>query len=252
MSRLDGKVALVTGGAKSLGRAYAAALAAAGASVVIADIADGSPIAEALAQEHGVDTLSMSTDVSREDSVADLVDAAMARFGRIDVLVNNAALFSAMPLLPYDEISVELWDKVMAVNVRGPFLMAKRVAPHMVAAKSGKIINVSSGTAYKGMPNMLAYVTSKAAMLGFTRSLARELGQYGICVNTLAPGLIESEGVRDNPHHLGVSERVIQSRAIQRPGLPDDLLGALIFLASADSDFVTGQTIAVDGGSINT
>jgi len=138
----------------------------------------------------------------------------------------------------------------MAVNVKGPFQMAKHVVPVMRAAGGGKIINIGSGTAYKGMRRLSAYVTSEAAIGGLTRCLARELGSDGICVNTLSPGLIESPSVKDHPHHLDFSEQVIASRALQRPGQPNDLLGALVFLASPASDFVTGQTLAVDGGSI--
>jgi NAD(P)-dependent dehydrogenase (short-subunit alcohol dehydrogenase family) len=248
--RLAGKVAIVTGGGRSLGLAFAGALASDGAGVVIADIDDASEAARELSSAHGVEAVSIATDVSIEDQVARLADATMARFGRIDVLVNNAALFARMPLQPYDRIGVDLWDEVMAVNVRGPFLAVKHIAPHMVRARAGKIVNIGSGTAYKGMPEMLAYVTSKAAILGLTRSLARELGPHGICVNTLAPGLIESPSVLENPHHLGSSDRVVQSRAMPRRAVPGDLLGALVFLASSDSDFITGQTLAVDGGSV--
>jgi len=252
MGVLDGKTAIVTGGAKSLGAAFARALADEGAAIVIADIADGERTAAAIAEDCGVPARHVPTDVSEEAAVAALVDETLRAHGRVDILVNNAAFFAEMPLLPCTEMSVELWDKVMAVNLRGPFLMAKHAAPPMIAAGAGKIVNIASGTAYKGMPDMLAYVTSKAAILGFTRSLSRELGPHGICVNSLAPGLIESESVTANPDHLRFSERVIAGRALKRPGVPADLLGALVFLASPASDFVTGQTLAVDGGSINT
>ena len=157
-----------------------------------------------------------------------------------------------MPAAPYDEIAVETWDRVMAVNARGPFLMVKHVGPHMVAAGYGKIINIGSGTANKGIPDMLAYVTSKAAILGFTRSLSRELGQHGICVNTLSPGLTESDSLREHPAHMAPNERVMASRAFKRIQVQEDLVGGLVFLASPASDFMTGQTLAIDGGSINT
>jgi len=252
MGQLENKVALVTGGAKSIGKSFACALAAEGAAIAIADIADGSAAAAEIAAEYGVETMAMQVDVSDETSVAALVAAVMVKFGRIDVLVNNAALFATLPLQPHEEISTELWDSVMAVNVRGPFLMVKHVSPYMRSAGYGKIINIASGTVNKGMPNMLAYVTSKSALLGFTRSLSRELGNDGICVNTLSPGLIESPSVLENPHHLELSERVLASRAIKRAATPEDLLGAVVFLAGPGSDFITGQTLAVDGGSINT
>jgi NAD(P)-dependent dehydrogenase (short-subunit alcohol dehydrogenase family) len=141
----------------------------------------------------------------------------------------------------------------MAVNLRGPFLMAKHAAPAMIAARRGKIVNIASGTAYKGMPLMLHYVTSKGGVVAFTRALSRELGAHNICVNTLAPGLTMSDSILANAAHIAFArDRVVASRAIQRDEYPQDLLGALIFLCSSDSDFVTGQTIAVDGGSINT
>jgi NAD(P)-dependent dehydrogenase (short-subunit alcohol dehydrogenase family) len=141
----------------------------------------------------------------------------------------------------------------MAVNVRGPFLMVKHVVPHMQARKGGKIVNISSGSAYKGIPHMLHYVTSKGAIVAFTRALSRELGEFGIAVNTLAPGLILSDtGVENTAHHDEMRSPVRASRAFKRDAYPEDLLGALVFLASSDSDFITGQTIAVDGGSINT
>jgi len=253
MGLLDGKVAVVTGGGRSIGKHFSTALAGEGAAVVIADIAEeAAATAKALAAEHGVETMSKTTDVTRESDVTALVSAVIERFGSIDILVNNAALFAEMPKQPYDEISVELWDRVMAVNVRGTFLMCKHVAPRMVRAKSGKIINIGSGTAHKGVPNMLAYVASKAAILGLTRSLAREVGPYGVNVNTLSPGLTESESVLKHPGHLDTAERTIATRAIPRAEKPEDLVGALIFLASSQSDFVTGQTLAVDGGSIMT
>lgn len=254
MGLLDGKVAVVTGGGRSIGKHFSAALAREGACVVIADIAEeAAATADALAAEYGVATLSKATDVTRESDVKALVAAVLERFGRIDILVNNAGFFAEMPKLPYDGISVELWDKVMAVNVRGVFLMCKHVAPHMVRAGSGKIINIGSGTAHKGVPNMLAYVASKAAILGLTRSLAREVGPHGVNVNTLAPGLTESESVlKTGRHHLDHAARTIATRAMPRAETPEDLVGALIFLASNQSDFVTAQTIAVDGGSVVT
>ena len=254
MSKLQGRVAIVTGGAKGIGQHYARALAAAGAQVMIGDIADGSALAADIVKAHGADAAACHTfDVSDEAAVKRLVEATLARFGRIDILVNNAALYATLPPVKCTEIEVDLWDRVMAVNVRGPFLMVKHVAPHMQSRQSGKIINIASGTAYKGLPDFLHYITSKGAMVAFTRALSRELGAHKICVNTLAPGLILSETGLTNTAHLDQARApVIASRAIKRDGYPEDLIGALIFLASPDSDFVTGQTIAVDGGSINT
>ncbi|MGA7489543.1 MAG: SDR family oxidoreductase [Xanthobacteraceae bacterium] len=255
MSRLSGRTALVTGGAKGIGRHYSLALAAEGARVMIADIADGTEVAEEIAARHGANSgASMLADVSEEASVAALVAATMERFGKIDVLVNNAALFAPLQESKCTEIDAGLWDKVMAVNLRGPFLMVKHVAPHMIAQGYGKIINIGSGTAYRGIPWMLHYVTSKGGIMAFTRALARELGSHGIRVNTLAPGFTLSDTVlSENPGHVNTArDRAVQSRALQRDEHPQDLLGALVFLAAADSDFVTGQTLAVDGGNVNT
>ena len=255
MARLAGRSAIVTGGAKGIGRHYAQALAAEGAEIMIADIADGSALGAELAGRHGRNaTTSMTCDVSDETQVQALVARTMERFGKIDILVNNAALFATLQEQSFTEIDVALWDKVMAVNVRGPFLMAKHVVPHMKARGYGKIINIGSGSAMRGIPQMMHNVTSKGAVTAFTRSLSRAVGGDGICVNTLAPGFVLSDSVlAGNPTHVESSRQpAIARRAIKRDGYPQDLLGALVFLASADSDFITGQTIAVDGGAVNT
>ena len=255
MGRLDGRVAIVTGGAKGIGQHYGRVLAAEGARLMIADIADGKDVAASLAREHGANSVSSSvTDVSDETAVKALVAETMDRFGKIDILVNNAALFAPLHETKCTEIDAALWDKVMAVNLRGPFLMVKHVAPHMIAQGYGKIINIGSGTAFRGIPRMLHYVTSKGGIMAFTRALARELGTHGIRVNTLAPGFTMSDTVvSENPGHVATArDRAVQSRSLQRDEHPADLLGALVFLASGDSDFVTGQTLAVDGGNVNT
>ncbi len=194
----------------------------------------------------------MTCDVSAESSVKSAIGQVIEAFGAIDILVNNAAVFAALDLESVADIDVDLWDRVMAVNVRGAFLVTKHVVPHMIAAGGGKIVNVSSGVAYKGMARMAHYATSKAALLGLTRSLSRELGEHGICVNSIAPGLIASDSLADRESHVEqFRDRVVASRAIRREGLPEDLIGALLFLSSADSDFVTGQSVVVDGGSVN-
>jgi NAD(P)-dependent dehydrogenase (short-subunit alcohol dehydrogenase family) len=255
MSRLAGRTAIVTGGAKGIGRHYSSALAADGAQVMIADIADGKEVAGQIAAQHGANSVTSTiADVSDESSVKELVAATMERFGKIDVLVNNAALFAPLQETNCTEIETELWDRVMAVNLRGPFLMVKHVAPHMRAQGYGKIINIGSGTAFRGIPWLLHYVTSKGGIMAFTRALARELGEHGIRVNTLAPGFTLSDTVlAENPGHVATARaRAVQSRSLRRDEHPQDLLGALVFLASAESDFITGQTIAVDGGNVNT
>jgi NAD(P)-dependent dehydrogenase (short-subunit alcohol dehydrogenase family) len=250
MARLAGKVAIVTGGAKGIGRHYSQALAAEGARVMIADIADGKALAEEIAGRHGADSVaSVKFDVSDEKA---LVAQTIERFGQIDVLVNNAAVYSTLTPRSFTEWDTDLWDRVMAVNVRGSYLMVRHVAPHMMERRSGKIINIASGAPYKGVPRMLPYVTSKGAILAFTRALSRELGQYGIAVNSLSPGYILSDtGLANTAHVEDERIPVRNSRAFKRDAYPEDLLGALVFLASSDSDFVTGQSLVVDGGAVN-
>jgi NAD(P)-dependent dehydrogenase (short-subunit alcohol dehydrogenase family) len=246
MERLGGKVAIVTGGARHIGAAYARRLAMEGAAVVIADVLDGEPIASEIRSRNGR-ALALNVDVSDEEATARMAAETVKAFGRIDILVNNAAIFINITRHPFYEISAEEWDRVSAVNIKGPFLCAKAVFPYMKQQKSRKIINISSSTAYWGTPNFLHYVASKAALIGMTRSLAREVGEFGICVNAIAPGLVEHEG-QNAPKAL--TELQLKERCIKRLQTPDDLLGTLIFLASADSDFMTGQTIVVDGGSV--
>jgi len=254
MARLDGRVALLTGGAKGIGRHYAQRLAGEGARLMIADIADGTELAGEIAQKHGANSVASSvTDVSDEGAVKALVTKTMERFGKIDILVNNAALFAPLQETKVTEIDVGLWDRVMSVNIRGVFLMTKHVAPHMIAQNYGKIINISSGTVARGIPMFSHYVTSKGAVTAFTRAVSRELGEHNICVNNLAPGFTLSDSViKENPGHLEHSRQPsLARRALKRDEYPEDLLGALVFLSSADSDFITGQTIAVDGGATN-
>lgn len=253
MPRLAGKTALVTGGARGIGRHYTRALAAQGARVMIADVEDGSDLVKEIAQAQGAEATAFAAcDVSDENAVQALVAQTITRFGQIDVLVNNAAFYAKLSPRNFNEWDVATWDKVMAVNTRGPFLMVKHVAPHMMARRSGKIINIASGAPYKGVPRMLPYVSSKGAILAFTRSLSRELGPYGIAVNSLSPGYILSDTGLENVTHVE-EERVPvrNSRAFKRDAYPEDLVGTLVFLASSDSDFITGQSIVVDGGAVN-
>jgi 3-oxoacyl-[acyl-carrier protein] reductase len=249
--RLEGRVAIVTGGGHGIGKAYAMRLASEGAKIVIAEIDEKA--ARAVAEEleaAGSEAIAVRTDVSDPASVEQLAAAAVERFGRIDVLVNNAAIFATIPMSrsPFDQISVEEWDRMMSVNVKGTWLASRAVIPQMRKQGYGKIINISSGTAIKGSPSRIHYVTSKAGILGFTKTLANEVGKDNICVNCVAPGSTLSE---ENPDEGIVKMRNVaaNARALKRVQTPDDLTGAIVFFASADSDFITGQTLVVDGGS---
>jgi len=249
-TRLKDKVAIVTGGARGIGAVFCAGLAAAGARVVVADVLDGSPVAERLG-ERQLSSLYVRTDVTSKASVENLVAETVRAFGAVDILVNNAALFADLHTKAFQDISEEEWDRVMTVNVRGTFQCAKAVAPVMIGRKKGRIVNMASGTAFKGTPNLLHYVASKGAVVSMTRSLARELGPHNICVNAIAPGLTMSEAVVDNPDWTGAASSAgIAARAIQRAEVPADLISTLIYLCSDDSNFVTGQTISVDGGAL--
>jgi 3-oxoacyl-[acyl-carrier protein] reductase len=249
--RLDGRVAIVTGGGHGIGKAYAARLAAEGAKIVIAEIDEKAALA--VAREltaAGHEAIGLRTDVSDPDSVEMMAAAAVDRFGRIDVLVNNAAIFATVPMSrsPFDQITVDEWDRMMTVNVKGTWLASRAVIPQMRKQGYGKIINISSGTAIKGSPSRIHYVTSKAGILGFTKTLANEVGKDNICVNCVAPGSTLSE---ENPDEGVIKMRNVAAgaRALKRVQTPEDLTGAIVFFASADSDFITGQTLVVDGGS---
>jgi len=244
--RLAGKVAIVTGGARHIGAAYVRRLAQEGAAVVIADIRHGGVLADEI-RASGGKAIALEIDVASEHDTERMAAEAVKAFGRIDILVNNAAVFIDLRRCPFYEISAEEWDRVAAVNIRGPFLCAKAVFPQMKTQMSGKIINISSSTVFGGTPLFLHYVASKAALIGMTRALAREVGEYGIAVNAIVPGLVQHEG-QNAPAEF--TQLQLQMRALKRLQTPEDLLGVLVYLASPDSDFVTGQTILVDGGSL--
>ncbi len=245
--RLANRVIVVTGAAGGLGTAYARCLADHGAAVVLSDIEEGKSAVEELTASNPR-TLFIKTDIRSMDEVQRLVDTTVSRFGGIDVLINNAALFSDLIRQPFERLTIEDWEKVLAVNVIGSFLCARAVAPIMKARQGGKIINVASNVVHKGLPFLLHYVASKGAVLAMTRALASELGEFGITVNAIAPGYILHEETAKSDQ--GRNEQVVKLRAISRTQTPDDLLGTIVFLASGESDFITGQTIVVDGGEV--
>ena len=246
VKRLDARVAIVTGGGHGIGRAYAHRLAEEGAKLAIAEL-DGAA-GERVAAEVG--GLAVRTDVSDEASVAEMARRTLERFGRIDILVNNAAMFATVPMsrAPFDELDPAEWDRMMAVNLRGTWLACRAVIPQMRKQRYGKIINISSSTAIKGSASRIHYVTSKAGILGFTRTLAMEVGKDNICVNCVAPGSTLSEENADDAL-VKYRQAAASTRALQRMQRPEDLVGAVAFFASSDSDFITGQTLVVDGGA---
>ena len=248
MGRLDDRTIIITGGAAGIGRAYATGFVREGASVVIADI-DGAG-AERAAREleaEGGRALAVTADVSDVQATEDMTNATLDRFGRVDGLVNNAAIAIRIKHTnaPLEELPIEEWDRVIAVNLRGPFLCCRAVLPHMKAQGYGKILNIASGTFFNGRPNISNYVASKGGVIGMTRSLSRETGEYGITVNCIAPGLTASE-TDETPD--SVWELRVPERAIKRVETPEDLVGAAIYFMSSDSDFMTGQTVVIDGG----
>ncbi|NKB22539.1 MAG: glucose 1-dehydrogenase [Alphaproteobacteria bacterium] len=249
MGRLEGRVALVTGAAQGIGAEFAKGLAAEGAKVAISDLDSGQTVVDIIKQAGG-DAIDAPCDVSDEASARAAVQKTVEAFGRLDILVNNAAIFTMVDRSSFDEITVDDWDRVSSVNIKGVWIMCKEAVPEMRKNSYGKIINISSGRAFKGSTHFLHYDASKAAFVGITRSLAREIGGDNICVNAIAPGATASENVLKRDTALGASmEGTMKTRALKRIETPEDLVGACLFLASADSDFITGQSLVVDGGS---
>ncbi len=246
---LEGKVAIVTGGAMGIGFAVAEDLAARGAAVVIADQNNAETSGQTITGK-GYRAIGVKTDVTSQAEVDAMVSRASQEFGRIDILVNNAGIYSTLQPKPFEEIDVAEFRRIMDVNVMGVFLCCKAVVPVFEQQASGRIINISSGVAFKGNPLMAHYVASKGAVVSLTRALATELGPRGILVNSVAPGFTLSDGVERNPALVaGVKEPSLRNRVIARSMTPADLVGAVAFFASADADFITGQTLVVDGGA---
>lgn len=248
--RLKGKVAIVTGGARGLGKAYASRLYEEGAKVVVADILDATNVVQTIDKREG-EALALYTNVSEEESTQEMARKTIEHFGRIDILINNAAISTTIVKKPFYEISANEWNEVIQVNLKGVFLCCKAVYPQMKKQGKGKIINISSGTFFKGLPNFIHYVTSKGGIIGFTRALAREVGGAGICVNAISPGYTLTEVLTEKPHDPEEFVRdIVSSRCFKRDELPEDITGTIVFLASEESNFITGQTIVVDGGSV--
>ena len=246
--KLAGRTAIITGAGRGIGKAIAARLAADGASIVVADI-ERYDVAAAEIAKSGARTLGLRIDVSSESDTELMADETLRTFGRIDVLVNCAAMFATVKLGPFEDIPAYEWKRLLEINVVGVALCCKAVTPKMRSQKSGRVINLASGAPLKGVPHFLHYVASKGAVIAMTRGLARELGQDGIIVNAIAPGLTVSEATAGRPEHLRNHSDSIRSRAIKREERPEDLVGVASFLASDDAAFMTGQTLVVDGGS---
>ena len=247
--RLVDRVIVVTGGAQGIGRAIADGLAGDGARVVVADL-DGAAEAAAELVADGADALGVRVDVSSEADCAALARAVLDRYGRIDALVNNAGIYSSLVPKPLEEIDLAEWRRVFDVNVLGLFLATRAVLPAMRTQGSGRIINIASGTPFKGVPFLLHYVASKGAVVAMTKAIAKEVGDCGILVNTVAPGFTMSDGVLANPVQVQKLQEVsVRGRVIQRDQFPSDVVGAVVFFCSDDSAFITGQALVVDGGA---
>jgi NAD(P)-dependent dehydrogenase (short-subunit alcohol dehydrogenase family) len=242
---LEGKVAIVTGGAQGIGNAIARGLAAEGARIVVADLSRADEAAQEF--EEGI---GLTVDVADEAQVERMAQEAIERCGRIDILVNNAGLYASLQMRPFTEIPVEEWRQVMDVNVLSMFLTMRAVVPRMrEQGEGGRVVNISSGTPFRGVPFLLHYVTSKGAIVALTRALAKELGRDDILVNCVAPGFTMSDGVREHPEVIEALQQVsVSARTLQRDQVPEDVVGAVVFLCGPGATFVTGQTIVIDGG----
>ncbi|MFK5980688.1 MAG: SDR family NAD(P)-dependent oxidoreductase [Rhizobiaceae bacterium] len=243
-----GKIVLITGAGQGLGRVYAKAYSELGAIPIIADLNHQKAVSVGKEIEaSGGQALAIHVDVASEDSVASMANVALERFGQVDIIINNAAIFSTLEMRPFEEISIEEWRRVLDVNITGSFLVARAFVKSMRKKQWGRIVNVSSAAWTMGRQNYLHYTSSKAAIIGMTRSMARELGPDGITVNAVLPGATNTEIERDtvDPEQM---KAFLAQRSIPRAESPEDLTGAILFLSSSASEFITGQTLTVDGG----
>ncbi|MDE0533176.1 MAG: SDR family oxidoreductase [Albidovulum sp.] len=250
MGRLEGKTAVITGAAQGIGALMAKAMADEGAKVLVTDVQDTADAVKAIADAGGT-ALGQKVDVTSNSDLAEMVDTAKNALGGLDIMVNNASIFATIKPKPFFEIDDDEFDLIMRVNTRGVHQVMRAIVPTMIQAGGGKVVNIASGTFYYGPPGLSHYTASKGAVIALTRCHARELGDKNIQINAIAPGLTESEGVKANNGFDMARGPTIASRSIKREMLPADLLGTLIYLASSDSDFVTGQTVNVDGGKYN-
>ena len=250
MGRLNGKTAVITGAGRGIGAVMAKHMAGEGANVVVSDVLDTADTVAAIKDSGGAAT-GLSVDVTSDDDLAAMVEATEREFGALNILVNNASIFAALQPKPFLQIDNDEFDKVMTVNARGVHQATKAVVPAMLRAGGGKIVNIASGTFYYGPPGLSHYTASKGAVIALTRGYGRELGDKNIQVNAIAPGLTESESIQGHTGFDPARGPTVQSRSIKREMVPEDLLGSLMYLITGDSDFVTGQTLNVDGGKVN-
>ena len=242
--RFKDKSVIITGGGGKIAKAYAMAFAKEGAKLCLPDITSADQIVKTV-KDMGGTAISMACDVADEPSVKAMVRETVKQFGTVDILINNAAYFMSVWKGPFWEMTVEEFDKAMAVNVRGSWLCAKAAVPYMQKQKNGKIINISSNVALTGNPNYIHYVTSKGALIAMTRAMAKELGDWNICVNSVSPGFVVTEGRQVDPEYEKIRA---QQRSLKKTQVENDLVGTVLFLSSSESDFMTGQLLNVDGG----
>lgn len=250
MGRLDEKTVAITGAGRGIGAVMAKHMASEGANVVVSDVLDTADTVAAI-NAAGGSAMGMHVDVTSDESLAAMVEAAEKEYGALNILVNNASIFAALQPKPFMQIDNDEFDAVMRVNARGVHQACKAVVPAMLRAGGGKICNIASGTFYYGPPGLSHYTASKGAVIALTRGFGRELGDKNIQVNAIAPGLTESDSLKGHTGFDPARGPTVQSRSIKREMVPEDLLGSLMFLITSDSDFMTGQTLNVDGGKVN-